>query len=233
VRELFVTDQAADRHRDLIDAAQGSGVPVALCEQRAVASLTSSVTPQGLVAVCRFVDVPLHEALTGTARLVLVAASVRDPGNAGSLLRCADAAGADAVVFAGSSVDPYNDKAVRASVGSLFHLPVVVATPVSDAIAALRSIWFHVLAADGTATLSLDAVLDAGRLGGRVAWIFGNEAWGIPDEDRDLADEVVAVPIYGKAESLNVATAAAVCLYATARAQRGPDTTVGDGAPLS
>ena len=147
-------------------------------------------------------------------------AHVRDPGNAGSLLRCADAAGADAVVFAGSSVDPYNDKAVRASAGSIFHLPVVVGTTVPAAVARLKQLGFTVLAADGAAATTLDDLLDSGGLDGRIGWVFGNEAWGIPDAEVRLADQVVAVPLYGRAESLNVASAAAVCLYATARAQR-------------
>jgi RNA methyltransferase, TrmH family len=227
VSELFGTPQALARHGDIAGLAQAQHVPVQQCEDRAIAALAGSVTPQGLVAVCRFVDVALTAAADERSRLVAVAAHVRDPGNAGSLLRCADASGADAVVFAGSSVDPYNDKAVRASVGSLFHLPVVVGTSVPDALADLHALGFTVLAADAGGSVTLDELLDGGRLAGRVAWVFGNEAWGIPDEERDLADEVVAVPIYGKAESLNVATAAAVCLYATARAQRGPDTHAG------
>lgn len=173
-----------------------------------------------MVAVCRFIDLPLQQALAGGPSLVVVAAHVRDPGNAGSIVRCADAAGAGAVIFAGSSVDPYNDKAVRASAGSLFHLPVVIADSVLDVVSALRSNGFSVLAADGAGTIPLDALVAEGALRGPVAWVLGNEAWGLSADERAAADAVVAVPIYGRAESLNVATAAAVCLYATAWAQR-------------
>jgi TrmH family RNA methyltransferase len=224
VVDLFATPDALERHGDIASLAAARDVRILACDERAIAALASSVTPQGLVAVCTFVDVPLEVAVDATASLVVVGAHVRDPGNAGSLLRAADAVGADAVILAGSSVDPYNAKAVRASVGSLFHLPVVFGTPVPDAVGLLRDRGFTVLAADGAGPVTLDEMLDAGELAGRVAWLFGNEAWGIPDEERALADQVVAVPIYGKAESLNVATAAAVCLYATARAQRGPAT---------
>jgi RNA methyltransferase, TrmH family len=148
-----------------------------------------------------------------------VLANVRDPGNAGTVLRTADAAGARGVVFADASVDPYNSKCVRSSAGSLFHLPVVTGVSVGEAVTALRQAGLAVLAADGSATRRLDDVDDAGQLAAPTAWLFGNEAWGLPAGLLELADEAVAVPIYGRAESLNLAAAAAVCLYTTARAQ--------------
>jgi TrmH family RNA methyltransferase len=175
-----------------------------------------------VLAVCRFVDVTLEEVTSRPLRLVTVLANVRDPGNAGTVLRSADAAGADAVLFAGSSVDPYNSKCVRASAGSLFHLPVVTAVPVADAVTALRAAGLRVLAADGRGPRTLDDLAADGTLGAPAAWLFGNEAWGLPEELRALADEPVAVPIYGRAESLNLAAAAAVCLYASASAAAGP-----------
>lgn len=221
VSEVFATVEAVDRHPDIAALAVTAAVVVHVSTDAAVASLAGSVTPQGIVAVCGFVDIPLADAVSPGSRLVAVGAHVRDPGNAGSLLRCADAAGADAVVFSGSSVDPYNDKAVRASAGSIFHLPVVTGTAMPAVAETLKASGFTVLAASANGVTTLDDLLDSGRLSGPVGWVFGNEAWGIPAHEARLADEVVAVPIYGRAESLNVATAAAVCLYATARAQRG------------
>ena len=147
-------------------------------------------------------------------------ANVRDPGNAGTVLRTADAAGTHAVVFADASVDPYNGKCVRASAGSLFHLPVVAGARLEDAVVTLREAGLRIVAADGRAGRSLDDPEVRARLAGPTAWMFGNEAWGLPSELVALADEPVAVPIYGRAESLNLAAAAAVCLYASARAQR-------------
>ena len=145
-----------------------------------------------------------------------VLANVRDPGNAGTVLRTADAAGADGVVFAAASVDPYNSKCVRSSAGSLFHLPVVVGVPLAEAIARLRAAGLQILAADGSASQLVDSA-DGPDLSRPTAWLFGNEAWGLPDDLLALADAPVAVPIYGRAESLNLAAAAAVCLYASAR----------------
>jgi TrmH family RNA methyltransferase len=151
---------------------------------------------------------------------VALLANVRDPGNAGTVLRTADAAGAQAVVFADASVDLYNGKCVRASAGSLFHLPVVAGVRLEEAVAAMRGAGLRILAADGRAGRSLDDPGVQAWLGEPTGWMFGNEAWGLPSDLVALADESVAVPIYGKAESLNLAAAAAVCLYASARAQR-------------
>ena len=147
-------------------------------------------------------------------------ASVRDPGNAGTVLRAADAAGAQAVLFSDASVDPYNGKAVRASAGSLFHVPLVAGVRLEQAAGALRAAGLRILAADARGGRTLDDLSPA-ELAAPTAWVFGNEAWGMPEAVLALADESVAVPIYGRAESLNLATAAAVCLYASARAQRG------------
>ncbi len=169
------------------------------------------------MAVCRFLDRPLSDVLTPDAALVAVCADVRDPGNAGTVIRCADAAGASAVVLTGSSVDPYNGKAVRASAGSLFHVPLALAADPAAVVRQVRASGVQVLAADGAGELDLDAAEHAGLLRWPTAWLFGNEAWGLPDELAALADHRVAIPIHGRAESLNLATAAAVCLYASAR----------------
>jgi RNA methyltransferase, TrmH family len=223
VTELFVTAPAQSRHADLIGRATDEGLPVHLISGEAMGELAQTVTPQGLLAVCGFVDVPLAELADAKPRLVTILANVRDPGNAGTVLRTADAAGSDGVVFADASVDPYNGKCVRASAGSLFHLPVVAGTRLPETVEALRAAGLRVVAADGRAGRGLDDPDAVKLLASPVAWLFGNEAWGLPPELLALADESIAVPIYGKAESLNLAAAAAVCLYATAAAQRAAD----------
>jgi len=220
VVEIFATAEAQARHGDLLAAGAAAAVPVHRVSGEVMAGLAQTVTPQGVVAVCRFLDVALEAVVAAQPRLVAVLAHVRDPGNAGTVLRAADAAGADAVVVTGASVDVYNGKSVRASAGSLFHLPVVTGLAVSDTLAGLRSAGLTLLAADGAGDTDLDELADAGGLAGRTAWVFGNEAWGLPPQTRTLADAVVRVPIHGRAESLNLAAAAAVCLYASARAQR-------------
>ncbi|MFF8787588.1 TrmH family RNA methyltransferase [Streptomyces sp. NPDC015125] len=220
--ELFATVEAAERHTEIVEAARAAGVRVHFADDRTVADISQTVTPQGLLGVCGFLDSPFEEILAARPQLIAVLANVRDPGNAGTVLRCADAAGADAVVLTDASVDLYNPKSVRASVGSLFHLPVAVGVPVERVVSGLQAAGVRILAADGAGDRDLDAELDTGSMGGPTAWVFGNEAWGLPAETRALADAVVRVPIHGRAESLNLATAAAVCLYASARAQRSP-----------
>jgi RNA methyltransferase, TrmH family len=218
--ELYATSAAWSRYDELIAQAAAQGAAVHMVSGEVMAGLAQTVTPQGLLAVCRFVDVTMERLIAAAPRLTVLLANVRDPGNAGTVLRTADAAGADGVIFSDASVDPYNSKCVRASAGSLFHVPLAVGCPLRQAAATLRGAGVRVLAADGSASRELDELGREGALGGATAWLFGNEAWGLPADLLALADEAVAVPIYGRAESLNLAAAAAVCLYASARAQR-------------
>jgi TrmH family RNA methyltransferase len=160
-------------------------------------------------------------ALAGQPRLVAVLYGVADPGNAGTVIRVADAAGADAVLLAGDTVDPHNGKCVRASAGSLFHLPITRTRRSEDVLVACRNAGLRLVAADGYATADLDDAEDA--LAQPTAWVFGSEAHGLPADVLAEVDEALRVPIHGRAESLNLATAAAVCLYATARAQRSTE----------
>jgi RNA methyltransferase, TrmH family len=216
VVEVFATPPAIEEYAVLVAAADR----VTVVDDRALASLSDSVTPAGIVAVCSFVDVGLSDAVE-TARtgrgLLAICADVRDPGNAGTLLRTADAMGVDAVVLAGHSVDAYNPKTVRASVGSLFHLPVAVAPEAATAVRTAREAGLTVVAAAAAGELTLEEAREV--VAGPTAWLFGNEAWGLPTALADLADHRVRIPIRGRAESLNLATAAAICLYESARAR--------------
>ena len=218
VREVFAVPGAAAQHPEIHEAS--AGLPWHLVDEAALASLAETVHPQGLVAVCRAVDRPLDDLLDARPRLLAVCADVRDPGNAGTVIRCADAAGADGVVLTGSSVDPFNGKTVRATAGSLFHLPLAVGGDPRDVVRRVREAGLTVLAADGAGETDLDEAEERGLLDRPTAWLFGNEAWGLPDDLAALADHRVAIPIHGRAESLNLATAAAVCLYSSARAHR-------------
>jgi TrmH family RNA methyltransferase len=223
VLALYATADAAQRYALVLDRAAEAGSVVRLATPDVVAAMGDTVTSQGVVAVCAFVDVQLDRLVAASPRLVAVLAHVRDPGNAGTVLRAADAAGAGGVVLTDASVDVFNPKCVRASAGSLFHLPVATGVPLAATVEALRGAGLVVLAADVAGTADLDDLQDlaergAGPLAGPVAWVFGNEAWGLPDDALAAADAVVRVPVYGRAESLNLATAATVCLYASARA---------------
>jgi len=232
VTEVFASESCLDRFPEFEELSEGTNARLATDE--VLAAMADTVNPQGIVAVCRFVDVPLADVLDAGPRLIAVLCQVRDPGNAGTVLRAADSAGADAVVFTTSSVDIYNPKAVRSTAGSLFHLPVVLAADTAELAAACKARGIGILAADGYGQLDLDVLQDENArrrltgtgpesvydLAGPTAWFFGNEAQGLSAEELELADHRVAVPVYGAAESLNLGTAATVCLYASARSQQ-------------
>jgi TrmH family RNA methyltransferase len=226
VVELFVTASGRQRNAELLTIA--ADVPVSQISDKAAAALSETVTPQGLIAVCRMQQLSLDLALAKQPTLVAVLVEANDPGNAGAILRTADAAGAELVVFAADSVDVYNGKAVRASAGSLFHLDVISGLDVGglaavEIIKSCRAAGLTTFATTGSGSLDsidLDELIDDGRLAAPTAWIFGNEARGLPAEAIDAADFAVRVPIHGQAESLNLAAAAAICLYASAGQQR-------------
>lgn len=216
VRDLYVTPDAAARYRSIVTAASDAGLYVHFGTDEVLRAMSADC--QGILAVVETAGVSLDEALAGSPRLVAVLADVRDPGNAGTVIRAADAAGAAAVVLAGESVDVFNPKVVRATAGSLFHLPVVRGGSLAETVAALRAAGLTVLGTDGTGEIELRP--DHAVLAGSIAWVFGNEAHGLSSEDLESVDHTVRIPISGKAESLNLATAAAVCLYASAWAHR-------------
>jgi RNA methyltransferase, TrmH family len=223
VVEVFATAEALDRHPDRL-APRGDraeGVSWSEISPRAAAELSETVHPQGLIAVCRTIEVTVGEAFARGPGLVAGLVEANDPGNAGTILRTADAAGAGAVVFTGSGVDVYNGKAVRASAGSLFHLDVATAAEPDALVQAARAAGLQVLATTGAGEVDLDEIIDDGSLVGPTLWLFGNEAHGLPSQVLAAADLRVRVPIHGRAESLNLSAAAAVCLYASARARRG------------
>ncbi len=211
VVEVFATEAALARFGSMLDAA-----PVRVVTERAAKALSDTVTPVGLVAVCEAPSTTLAEVLAGSPRLIAVAAGISEPGNAGTLVRIADAMGADAVVLAGHSVDPYNGKCLRASAGSIFAVPVVTENDDRAAVSALSGAGMRVLATTVDGEISLDDV----ALDGPTAWLFGPEAHGLPAELAAVATARVRIPMSGEAESLNVAAAAAICLYQSAKAHR-------------
>lgn len=228
VHELFVTAEAAARNVAIVRAALDGGIEVTEVTDRAAAKLSDAATPQGITARCALPAGAEAEAaapelarlLAGGPRLIAVLVAASDPGNAGTVIRLADAAGADAVIVCEDSVDPYGPRAVRGSVGSIFHLPVLRAGSPLDLVRQLSDAGLAVMATTGSAETDLDAAGRDGLLTLPTAWLFGSEAHGLPEDVIQAADASVRVPIYGRAESLNLATAAALCLYASASAQR-------------
>jgi TrmH family RNA methyltransferase len=225
VRDLYFEAEAGARHTAVLEAAKTAGLSLVEVSHEVLAAMSDALAPQGIVAVCRPVDVTLDQVLDHRPRLLMILTNARDPGNAGTVIRAADAAGADAVLLSDSSVDIYNPKVVRSTAGSLFHLPMVTGVPVATILDRVRAAGLALLAADGGGQTILDGNPDddlRDLLAGPHAWVMGNEAWGLEPGVKEACDRVVRVPIYGKAESLNLAMAATLCLYQSANAQKGP-----------
>lgn len=221
--ELFATPHGWERHADIRAAAAEADVEVEYVSEDVLNAMADTVTPQGLVAVVRQTPTSVRDIFDAAPRLVAICEEVRDPGNLGTIIRAADAAGAEAVVLTGRTVDPYNPKVVRATTGSLFHLPVSVGGDLDEVVRRAHDAGLQILAADVKGDDLLAARAD-GVLGEPTAWLFGNEARGLEDEALTRADRVLRLPIFGRAESLNLATAASVCLYESAFAQRAAAT---------
>jgi TrmH family RNA methyltransferase len=217
VVEVFATPSAMERHPDVRDAIRDAALEVVFTTEAVIDSMADTVTPQGIIAVARQTPTAVRDVFAASPKLVVICEEVRDPGNLGTIIRAADAAGADAVILTGRTVDPYNPKVVRASTGSLFHVPVTVGVDLTLAVDLAHSAGLQVIAADvgGSDFLESRALLSR-----PTAWLFGNEARGLEEDDLALVDLSLRLPIYGAAESLNLATAASVCLYETAFAQR-------------
>lgn len=172
-------------------------------------------TSQGVIAVC---TIPQAPSEAPSLRLGAALLGVQDPGNTGTVIRAADAAGADVVLLTPGSSDPWAPKVVRSAAGSHFHLPILPGRDIQEFTGAVREQGVRILAADGDGEIGLPALKNPEA---PVLWLFGNEAHGLSEEEKSYADQRVSIPLYGRAESLNVAAAAAVCLYASATAQHG------------
>lgn len=248
---VYVTESAYERHPDiaeLLEQAHGTPTPeegrrvfMRVVTDEVLAAMADSVTPQGIIAISFMVDTSFSVLWGENAlnpKLIAVLSRIQDPGNAGTILRVADAAGVDLVITTKGSVDLYNPKTVRSTAGSLFHVPIIQGVELEEFAEDVKSQGTVVLAADGYGTVNLQdlidhaAVLRAGFSGETPAevkgafdlsrptmWLFGNEAQGLSAEEKSAATMRIAVPVYGAAESLNVGTAAAICLYASAMAQ--------------
>lgn len=229
VRELYLTERCALAHPELPELAERAGLRPRLVDEEIARAMVRSggaptsgdpVTPQGAVAVASGATTTWREVVAALPEsgpvTVAVIAGLQDPGNVGTVIRTADAAGADLVVLTAGSADATSPKAVRASAGSLFHLPVVADAPLGELLEALGERGISIIATSGRA----ERDLFADDLPERAAWILGNEGRGVDEQVLERADARVAIPLAGRAESLNVATAAAVCLFEALRRRR-------------
>lgn len=219
IEELYATPTGLERNQDIRTATADADIDVEFVTESVLDAMADTVTPQGVIAVARQRPTSIRDVFADTPRLLAICHEIRDPGNLGTILRAADAVGADAVVLTGRTVDPYNPKVVRSTTGSLFHIPFSVGGDLPDVVERAKGAGLAVIAADVAGSDLLEA-RSQGVLAQPTAWVFGNEAQGLDEDALALADRALRLPIYGRAESLNLATAASVCLYESAFAHR-------------
>lgn len=221
VDEVFLSVTATPACRELADSSEA----VTLVSDEVLAAMGETQVPQGIIAVCNWIDRPIDEVLKAGVSMVVVVDGVGDPGNLGTIIRTAHAAGADGLVLTQDSVDPHNGKCVRSTAGSLFHLPIALGADAEQiaSLSAFAGISLAATAANGDVGL-YELVSRNNRP--PLAWILGSEAHGVSPELRAVSDVTVSIPMFGGAESLNVGSAAAICLYSDAAARHGLMTAV-------
>ena len=225
IQQVYVTADAVTRWDEVMQAARDASTPITLVSENVMAAMAETKSPQGLVAVCGMRATSLEEVMANQPQVLVALDQVSDPGNVGTIIRTADAAGAQGVLLTGESVDPFNGKCVRASAGSIFHLPVIPEVQVQDLVVAARQQGAVIAVTTAVGERELFEWLDSTSLGPEpvtnpTLWVFGSEAHGVSATLLEVADVRVRIPIHGAAESLNIASAVAVCLYADADRRR-------------
>ncbi|MFC1496509.1 TrmH family RNA methyltransferase [Candidatus Margulisiibacteriota bacterium] len=192
------------------------GIPCHKVSEKDYKKATQVVTPQGIMAVVSIHESTLQQITANERSLVLICVNIQDPGNLGAIIRAADCTGVSGIIVTRGTVDVYNQKVIRSTAGSVFNVPIVECSDSSRVVAALKEKGFKIVAADGEGIESFWET----DYKENVAVLIGNEGAGIPKEIIEVSDSVVAVPIVGKAESLNAAMCASVIMYEAVR-QRG------------
>jgi len=213
--DVFVTPDADE---GLVTDASARGAVVRWVTADVLARAVDTVTPQGVAAIARRIDVTVDDAVAAAAvgPLALVLVDVADPGNAGTLLRAAEAAGAAAVLFCGGSVDPCNPKCVRASAGALFHLPVAIGGEAEAVLERLGEVGVRTAAT----VVRGGTPYDEADLAGPLAIVLGSEAHGLAAGLVEAIDLRLTIPMAGRSESLNVAMAGSVLCFESLRQRR-------------
>jgi TrmH family RNA methyltransferase len=213
VHDLFVDDEAGDAFPDLVAEAESLGIPVTRATAGVLAAMGETEHPQGVLAVCALLPSADLDAMLARRAPVLILEGLADPGNVGTIIRTADAAGAAGVILTAGSVDPHNGKVVRSTAGSLFHVPVAYDATLVDVVDAVRRHDRPLAVASGGGDEDLFEVVAARMACRGSCWLIGSEAHGASPEALEEADIVVRIPMWGGAESLNAAAAAAILLY--------------------
>lgn len=211
-QQIFYTATEDERTLKLLEQAASMQLKLTCVSEAVMKKIADTETPQGIIAVCRMQEQPL-EQLLASGKLLLVLDRVGDPGNIGTMLRTADAAGVGGIILLKGTADIYAPKTVRSSMGSLFHVPVLSGVAEQEFIDNAKKAGYQLLV---TALDGADNLYQA-DLKGRLAFVMGNEAGGVSASLLQQADKRVFIPMRGKAESLNVAMAAGIVMFEAMR----------------
>lgn len=219
IRNVFFSESFIKKRdgQRLLKRLLTAGADIYMAKEHVMSKLAETETPQGILAVASYAPIDLNALTLRGKPLIVVTEGVQDPGNLGTIIRTSDAAGADAVVILPGTCDPFMPKSLRATAGSIFNLPVIF-SETEDLIGWLKREGISLFVTDTGANKS---IFDS-DLHGPLALAFGNEAQGVSQRLRDMADMLIRIPIIGSAESLNVAASAAICLYETVRQRTRP-----------
>lgn len=220
VHDLYLDDGARDAFPDIVDAAEASGVRPALAQDRVLAAMAETNSPQGVLAVCGLLKgADLHDLLAVSAPVIILD-RVSDPGNVGTILRTAEAVGAAGVVLTSGCADVHNGKVVRATTGSVFRVPIVFDVSMDEVVAAVREAGRALVVATGDGDEDLFSAVDSRMACPRACWVIGSEAQGVGALARAEADLTVRIPMAEGVESLNAGISAAAILYVLAHGAR-------------
>lgn len=209
---LFSDSLKSERAEQLLAKIRNSSTNMHMVEENIIQDICDTKTPQGIVAVIEKRDYSLDDFLSSSDFIIIVD-RIQDPGNLGTIIRTADAANADSIVLSDGTVDPYSPKVLRSTMGSIFHLPLIICTDILDSLNILKSRGFSICAAslDGNTMYYKENYI------GKTAIVIGNEGSGIDSNIKRYADKLVKIPMPGRAESLNAAVAAGILMFEVVR----------------
>ncbi|MFT4245582.1 MAG: RNA methyltransferase [Micrococcaceae bacterium] len=218
VRNIYLSAKAKSNNRDIYTLLKDLELPIFTVTEEILDKISPDNAHQGWIAECNMEGFTkeITALVANNPKLLVYLENLRDPGNVGTIIRVADAAGASGVILSAESVDIFNSKVIRSTAGSLFHLPIVLGQNATAVIASCSKYNIQSLATDG---YSPNNLFELESLSEPTLWVMGNEAHGATDEIKSKVDKTVSIPVYGQAESLNVATAATICLYVSAKEQ--------------
>lgn len=207
---LFCVDNTLPMLEMVADFIENAGTPVYRVTDTIMNKISSNATPPGIIGIIDFVDIDCMKILESNEMAMVFLDGVRDPGNLGAIIRVADACGCGGLILGRGCVDVYNEKVIRATAGSIFNIPISICdSRCEEFLTAARDSGVRIIGTDATGGKSYEQAVYTPP----YIIVMGNEAWGISPEVRSICEDLITVPIYGKAESLNVAVAAGIVLY--------------------